>query len=155
VKKMVGSTSRDFEAETDVEVSGHLSGVTVASDTALLLEGRVDGGLTVHQGGMLMVSGDMDATVDRNEGTIGVSGVLRTPLEAIPGDVIVSAGSTVTVHGREMIPGPTGEWLTDADGPLTASERHALLKWQGDIERFVPYVEVPADRADHSWLLWL
>ncbi|PYY36423.1 hypothetical protein [Curtobacterium sp. MCBD17_030] len=93
-----------LDVREELYVHGRLrSGARVHAGQHLFVYGAVEGSLEVERDGLLVVGGLLAAFVDANEGTIAVAGTVSTPLETVPGRLLLSEGSVASVDGGSRV----------------------------------------------------
>ncbi|MCY1695079.1 hypothetical protein [Curtobacterium sp. SL109] len=113
MKTIFGNIPFPFVAREDLVINGSLgNGLTVKEGCSLFVHGSVRGTLIVETGARLIVAGTLGAFVDRNDGTLAVAGEIATPVETIPGNVRIAAGTAVTVDAANQV--------VDGEGTLHA-----------------------------------
>jgi hypothetical protein len=146
VKTIHGDVGARLRVDEDLAVRGTLrEGADVADGCRLLVHGNLRGTVTIGRRGLLALGGTFGAFIDRNEGTLAVAGVLATPIETIPGMLLVAPNSAVTVAGSTGHLGADGvvRHIEDVlDVGLTSG---VALRWDSASEVFVPH---PSDVFD-------
>jgi hypothetical protein len=136
-----GTMTDPLHVGEDLFVSGSANGGAIIEEgRSLYVRGGLLGSIAVGRGAQVLVHGRFDGLVDVNLGSILVVGDVATPLELLAGDLRVTAGTTVSLHGERRMVAPDGELLELASasaGPQTASDGQ-LLRWLPDTRTFRP-----------------
>jgi hypothetical protein len=104
MKYIYSDIPESLDVREDLFVRGRLrSGATVQPNQLLLVDGTVEGTVTIEPGGVLVLTGLLAAFIDANRGLLAVSGALSTPLEMVPGDLLLAEGSVGTIDGEFKI----------------------------------------------------
>jgi hypothetical protein len=153
VKRIVGAVNTRLTVREDLAVQGTLqAGATIAPGCTLLVHGDVRGTVTLGPNSRFLLGGTFGAFVDDNQGTLSLAGVVATPVETIPGTLLVAANSAVTVAGRTRLLDPHGSLHSILDLleiPLSLS---SALRWNATTASFGP---VPSeDFVELAELVW-
>jgi hypothetical protein len=140
-----GTVTNPLRVGDDLFVSGAVErGAVVEEGRSLYVHGALDGALAVGRGAQVLVHGRFDGLVDDNRGLIVVVGELATPLELLPGDLDVTAGSTVWLQGERRVVAADGGLVEPEPGsaPGTAARARPsgdlVLSWQPGTGTFRP-----------------
>jgi hypothetical protein len=100
VKYVYSDVPEVLDVREELFVRGRLrSGATIRAGQLLLVDGTAEGSISVEDGGVLVMSGLLSAFIDGNDGVIAVSGAVSTPLEMVPGRLLLTEGSFATIDG--------------------------------------------------------
>jgi hypothetical protein len=153
MKQVCGEVGSLLHVDEDLVVRGVLrAGAVIADGYTLLAHGEIFGTLTLGVGSRLILGGTLGALVDDNRGTISVAGAVMTPVETIPGTLVVASNSAVAVAGRTV--------LLTADGVLQLVEdivdislsRSGAFRWDRPSSSFRPLAS--EDFARLAEVLW-
>jgi hypothetical protein len=98
VKYLYSDVAERLDVREELFVRGRLrSGAAVHAGQLLLVDGSIEGTVIVEDGGVLVLTGLLSAFVDANNGLIAVTGAVSTPLEMVPGHLLLAEGSFVSV----------------------------------------------------------
>jgi hypothetical protein len=104
VRHIYSDVHEHLDVREDSFVRGRVrSGTTVHADELLLVDGTIEGTVRIETGGTLVLTGLLAAFIDENCGSIAVSGGVSTPLEMVPGHLLLSEGSFATIDGEFRI----------------------------------------------------
>jgi hypothetical protein len=114
-----------LDVREELYVHGRLrSGARVRAGQHLFVHGSVEGSLEVERGGLLVVGGLLATFADANEGTIAVAGTVTTPLETIPGRLLLTDGSRAFVGGMSRVVTARGFRPLEDHVPVTDELAH-------------------------------
>jgi hypothetical protein len=142
-----GTVRDPLRVGDDLFVSGAVErGAVVEEGRSLYVHGALDGALAVGRGAQVLVHGRFDGLVDDNRGLIVVVGELATPLELLPGDLDVTAGSTVWLRGERRVVAADGALVEPEPEPGVASgptgrlraSSELPLRWHPATATFLP-----------------
>jgi hypothetical protein len=144
-----GTVTDPLRVGDDLFVSGAVEGgAVVEAGRSLYVHGALDGVVVVGRGAQVLVHGWFDGLVDGDLGTITVVGELATPLELVPGDLAVTAGTTVWLAGERRVVASDGELVeavpepepdsASGSGIRPPASRDQLLRWDPVARTFRP-----------------
>jgi hypothetical protein len=153
METMRGTVTDPLRVGDDLFVSGVVAGgAAVEEGRTLYVHGALDGSLVVGRDAQVLVHGWFDGLVDDNLGVITVVGELATPLELLPGELAVTAGTTVWLRGERRVVAADGRLVEPEPEPARTPERapvpgsatgprassDALLRRQPGADVFLP-----------------
>jgi hypothetical protein len=137
VKQIHGQLGSPLHVREDLLVSGVLrAGAVIADGCTLLVHGEVLGTLRLGTGSKLILGGTFGAFVDDSRGTLSVAGAVATPVEMIPGALVVAANSAVTVAGRTALLTADGSLRLVEDVVDLSLSRSSAFRWDGTTGTF-------------------
>jgi len=137
VKYLFGPLTSLLEVTEDLTVEGSLDeGAKVASGCTLFVSGSLSGKLQIGESARVIVFGLFDAMAENNRGILFIAGALATPIEIVPGEVLVAAITSVAVADRTALVDNSGQLVS----PLkltTLSLMPSAWRWDREAGRFV------------------